>query len=205
MIAHIRGRLTYKSPEYIVVDVAGVGYRIFIPLSTYYRLPAQGEVVELQTYTHVREEALQLYGFLTTEEKDLFEQLLRVSKVGPRLARNIISGLPITELRQAIIEKDILAISSIPGVGRKMAERLVMELRDRLMQAAKAKEPAPALGIPAAQTLNDAVSALVNLGYKQEVARRVVKKSWQELGEDESLEELIKYSLRNLANLRPQK
>jgi Holliday junction DNA helicase RuvA len=200
MIAHISGKLIHKSPEYVVVDVGGVGYRLFTPLSTYYRLPQAGENVQLHTYTHVREDTLQLYGFWSLAEKELFEQLIGVSKIGPRLARNILSGLPAEQLRQAICTSDVAAITTIPGVGRKVAERVVMELRDKLAETAgEAERVLIEEETQHKDKIKDAVSALVNLGYKPEAARAAVRKSLRELGAAEELEGLIKHSLGLLA------
>ena len=196
MIARINGQLIHKSPESIVVDVAGVGYELFIPLSTYYRLPQVGEGVRLHAYTHVREDALVLYGFWSLAEKDLFGQLIGVSKIGPRLARNILSGLPVEQLRQAIITEDVAVITTIPGIGRKVAERLVMELKDKL--AGTISDAERVLIEEESQhkdKIADLVSALVNLGYKPEAAKAAARKSLQELGAGERLEELLKRAL----------
>lgn len=200
MIAHIKGQLIRKSPESIVVNVGGVGYELLIPLSTYYRLPQQGEEVQLHAYTHVREDALQLYGFWSRAEKGLFQQLIGVSKVGPRLARNILSGLPVEQLRQAIITKDVALIITIPGVGRKVAERLVMELRDKLAETVTdAEKMLIEEDAEHRDKINDIVSALVNLGYKPEAAKAAARKSVQELGGAEKLEDLLKCSLGYLS------
>jgi Holliday junction DNA helicase RuvA len=196
MIAHISGNLIHKSPEHIVVDVGGVGYELFVPLTTYYRLPQTGEGVQLHTYTHVREDALQLYGFWSLAEKDLFGQLIGVSKVGPRLARNILSGLPAEQLKQAIMAEDIAAITAIPGVGRKVAERLIMELRDKLAETVSTAERAlMEEDVKQKDKIRDVVSALANLGYKQEAATAAVRKALQAAGADQRLEDLIKRSL----------
>ncbi len=199
MIARISGQLIYKSPESIIVDVGGVGYELLIPLSTYYRLPPVGERVQLLAYTHVREDALQLYGFFTFAEKELFGQLISVSKVGPRLARNILSGLPAEELKQAIILEDIAAITAIPGIGRKMAERLVVELKDKLTRmVSEAEQGLLAEAVQHKDKVEDLVSALVNLGYKSETAKAAARKTLQELGAESKLDELIKQALNFL-------
>jgi Holliday junction DNA helicase RuvA len=199
MIAHIFGKLIHKSPEMIIVDVGGVGYEIFIPLSTYYRLPQTAETIQLHTYTHVREDALQLYGFWSLAEKRLFCQLIGISKIGPRLARNILSGLPAEQLRQAIIAENVAVITGIPGVGRKVAERLIIELRDKLSEAASEVELAAVEAeLQQKDKIKDAVSALINLGYKKEAAQAAARKSLQELGTDEGLESIIKHALGQL-------
>ncbi len=171
-----------------------------IPLSTYYRLPQQGEGVQLHAYTHVREDALQLYGFWSLAEKGLFEQLIGVSKIGPRLARNILSGLPVEQLRQAIVTEDIAVIITIPGVGRKVAERMVMELKDKLAETVSdAERTLIEEDAKHKDKIGDVVSALVNLGYKPEAAKAAARKSVQELGGSEKLEDLLKCSLGHLS------
>ena len=132
MIAHLRGRLLRKDTQEAVVDVGGVGYRVTIPLSTFYRLGADGDEVSLLTYTHVREDALALYGFLTSREQALFERLIAVSGVGPKLAVNILSGIEAPELVDALRTSDVARLTRIPGVGKKTAERLVLELKDKM-------------------------------------------------------------------------
>ena len=198
MIAHIRGRLDFKSPEYAVVDVNGVGYRIFIPLPTYYALPEIGCQVQLHTYTLVREDALQLYGFYSEAQRELFVKLIGVSRIGPRLARNIMSGLPENELKRAIVTRDADRISAVPGVGQKTAQRLVVELQDKIIIPEAELESASQIPI-SADMLKDAISALINLGYKPEFARRAVRRAWQESGDSGGLEEIIKQALKHLA------
>ena len=134
MIALVRGTLAYKSIDHVIVDVGGVGYRLSIPLSTFYSLPESGEV-SLFTHTHVREDALLLYGFLTLEEKDLFVILIGISGIGPKLAINILSHIPAGELKRAIAAGDIKRLSGLPGIGKKTAERLVLELKDKVVPA----------------------------------------------------------------------
>ena len=198
MIAQLEGRLVCKSPDEVVIEVNGVGYGLCVSLTTFYRLPEVGERVLLQVYTHVREDALLLYGFLDREEKNVFKLLLGVSKIGPRLARNILSGLSAAELAQAISAGDVGKISAIPGVGRKTVERMVIELRDKV----GAVDPTDlgAYPEPSSQYAqeSDAVSALVNLGYKKAAAQRVVKRVLAQQ-EDLPLEGLIKEVLQQLS------
>jgi Holliday junction DNA helicase RuvA len=173
MIAQLAGALAYKSPEHLIVDVQGVGYQVFVSLNSFYRLPEPGDPVRLQIHTHVREDALQLYGFLDRAEKDLFLLLLGVSGIGPRLALNILSGTPSQELEDALEAGDVVRLLAIPGVGKKTAERLVVELRDKikLVKGVRGTDD----GLRATGTEAEAVSALVNLGYRRAEAERAVK------------------------------
>jgi Holliday junction DNA helicase RuvA len=199
MIALIEGSLVHRSPEYVVVDVGGVGYRLIIPLSTFYKLPGEGERAKLHTCTCVREDAFHLYGFMTMEEKSLFEKLIGVSKIGPRQGINLLSGLPAGELKTAIAGGDVLKLSSIPGVGMKTAERLVLELRDKLALE-EGREGGPAglsLTGKESQTMADVLSALVNLGYRKKEAEKVVKEVWED-GE-RNIESLLRESLSRLS------
>jgi Holliday junction DNA helicase RuvA len=173
MIAQLAGALAYKSPEHLVVDVQGVGYQVLVSLNSFYRLPEPGAAVRLLIHTHVREDALQLYGFIDREEKELFLLLTSVSGIGPRLALNILSGRPTPELLDALEAGDLVRLVAIPGVGKKTAERLVVELRDKikLVKGARgADDGRRATGLEA-----EAVSALVNLGYRHNEAERAVK------------------------------
>src|SRR3989304_10538690 len=132
MIATLRGILEHKSPNMVVLDVNGVGYQVFIPLSTFYTLPKEKEKVFLEIYTHVREDAISLFGFFTSEEKVLFEHLIGVTKIGPKLAINILSGIGSSDLKKAIVASDFDTLSNVPGVGKKTAERVVYELREKM-------------------------------------------------------------------------
>ena len=198
MIAHIKGKLTHKSPVEITIDVNGVGYLVFVPLSTFYALPELGSEVSLGIHTHMREEALKLFGFYTTDEKKIFEKLITVNKVGPKLALTILSGMPPADLLSTIDSNDIAKLSTIPGIGRKTAERLILEMRDKLdglsLELAVKKEPLPQNGL-----FDDALSALVNLGYKKSQAEQTLKKVYGEEGEESSIENLIKGSLNLLS------
>ncbi len=198
MIAHLSGTLSHKSPVYILVDVHGVGFQVFIPLSTYYKLPESGAPVALHIHTHLREEALRLFGFLTEEEQMLFEKLITISKVGPKLALAILSGLSPQELMSAVLENNVTRLSSIPGVGRKTAERLALELRDKLsdltVEFAQITGPAGKVGL-----LDDALSALINLGYRRAEAEKALKSIWEKNGKEIPLETLIKESLNELS------
>ena len=196
MIAQICGRLAHKSPEEIIVDCNGVGYGVRVPLSTFYELPDVGAEVVLRIHTHVREDALHLYGFLTGKEKELFGLLIGVSGVGPRLAINVLSGIATHELERALQEGDLLSLTRIPGVGRKTAERMLVELKDKV----SATGAGAAAGIPMRDGMvKDALSALVNLGYQRGIAEEAVRDCVRRHGEELSLEELLKESLRLLA------
>ena len=204
MIARIRGRLTSKEPHRVVVDVNGVGYQIFIPLSTYYQLPEVPAEVSLHTHTHVREDALQLFGFHTQDEQTLFELLQGVSGIGPRLATNILSGISVDELVPALSEGNVTRLRAVPGVGKKLAERLVVELREKVGTAQLAP-PATAPAGPAApmdRALDDVVSALVNLGCNRKEAIKAAEAARQNLGPAADFEKLIKVALRALSEQR---
>jgi Holliday junction DNA helicase RuvA len=196
MIARLTGKLTTKNPGEVILDVGGVGYQVFIPLSTFYELPERGESLSLQIYTAVRENAIELYGFLTLQEKELFKLLLNVSKIGPKLAQNILSGISSEDLKTAIITGDILKLNAIPGIGKKTAERLILELKDKVPKAQAAGQEMAALP---GELLDDALSALLNLGYRKTIAERIVKRAINETGRDGSLEEVIRISLKYLS------
>ena len=196
MISQIRGRLASKAPGEIIIDCNGVGYGIRVPLSTFYELPELEQEVLLQVYTHVREDALLLYGFLTHKEKELFCLLIGVSGVGPKLAINVLSGISAGDLERALCEGDLLGLTRIPGIGRKTAERMLVELKDKVTLPAGAA----ATGLPLKQgVVKDALSALVNLGYTRSIAEEAVHDAVRQQGHELSLEELLKESLRLLA------
>jgi len=196
VIAHISGTLAQKIPGEAVVDVGGVGYQIFIPLNVFYRLPEIGSPVSLQIHTHVREDALQLFGFQDLDEKQIFLLLIGVSGIGPRLAVNILSGIAAEELSRALKEGDQARLVAIPGVGRKLAERMIVELKDKLATVGPA-EPESARSDGSSQLMLDAVSALVNLGYKRPEAEKAVRDGLKR-GE-RSLENVLKEALRRLS------
>jgi len=204
MIARIRGRLASKEPHRVVVDVSGVGYQIFIPLSTYYQLPDVPEEVSLHTHTHVREDAIQLFGFHTRDEQTLFELLQGVSGIGPRLATNILSGISVEELVPALSEGNLTRLRAVPGVGKKLAERLVVELREKVGTAHLAQPPAapPGPAPPTDPAVDDVVSALVNLGCNRKEAVKAAEAARRDLGQAADFEKLIKATLRGLSELR---
>lgn len=196
MIAQISGTLARKVPGEIIVDVGGVGYQVFIPLNVFYRLPEIGEPVSLQIYTHLREDALQLFGFHDFAEKQVFLLLYGVAGIGPKLALNILSGIPADDLLRALKEGDQVRLVSIPGVGKKLAERMIVELRDKLTSFAGEWSESRKPGDDS-QLLQDAVSALINLGYRKADAEKNVRDVLRKGGG--SLEELLKESLRRLS------
>ena len=197
MIAHLIGKLIYKSPDHSIVDVNGIGYKIFTPLSTYYVLPKTGESVTLHIHTRVREDELKLFGFLTEEEQTIFEKLITINKVGPKLALGILSGMSPENLLTAIISNDAARLSAIPGVGKKTAERLTLEMKDKLSDLTFVMEHQQDTEVPEGP-YEDALSALVNLGYKKPQAEKSLKSAYNKIGKDSSLEDLIKESLNNL-------
>lgn len=199
MIAQIRGRLAAKEPGRIVVDVHGVGYELFIPFSTFYQLPDLGREVSLYTFTHVRDDALQLFGFSSVEEKVLFELLGSVQGIGPRLATNILSGAPVEELVPAIADGDLGRLRAIPGVGRKTAERLVVELKDKVRQVPLARAAAQPVPAEADAALGQVVSALVNLGCSRKEGLRAAEAARAALGPEADFEKLVKQALRHLS------
>ncbi len=201
MIASITGILTTKTPSFLIIDVHGIGYQIFVPLSTFYHLPEVKETASLHIYTHVREDALQLYGFLTLLEKELFLLLLGISGIGPRLALNILSGMEIMDLAAALQEGSIQRLRAIPGVGPKTAGRLVLELKEKVASLNLSGLP---LSGPLArgedQIVADALSALVNLGYNRSEAKNVLAELQPELN-GPSVEGLVKQALKRLAKI----
>jgi Holliday junction DNA helicase RuvA len=204
MIAQIRGRLASKEPHRVVVDVSGVGYQIAIPLSTFYQLPDVPGEVFLYTHTHVREDAIQLFGFHTRDEQTLFELLQGVAGIGPRLATNILSGISVDELVPALSEGNVTRLRAVPGVGKKLAERLVVELREKVGSARLAETATTPAGPPPVldRALEDVTSALVNLGCSRKEAARAAEAARQELGSAAEFEKLIKAALRALSESR---
>ncbi len=178
MIGHLRGALLEKHPNLVLVEAGGVGYEVSIPVSTYTVLPEPGAQVSLRIHTHVREDAIQLYGFAAAAEKALFERLISVSGIGPKLAITILSGLAAAELAEAIRAGSLERLVRIPGVGKKTAERMVLELRDKLDLGAAAPAAAKAVAAtPLDEAAQDAVSALVNMGSKPAAAEEAVRKA----------------------------
>lgn len=197
MIALLTGKLIFKAPTHLTLDVQGVGYEVHIPLSTYYALPTLNETVVLNVHTHLREDAIQLFGFLSPQEKDSFLLLTTVTGIGPKLALNVLSSMPITDLLHAIRTEDVEKLATIPGIGKKSAGRIALELKDKVgkVESASGETPVP----ETSGFFNDALSALVNLGYRphdvKEALRRVTKTSAGPL----PLTNLIREGLKELA------
>jgi len=204
MIAHLSGTLLSKQATSVILDVAGVGYEVSIPLSTFYELEDPGSSVQLRIYTHVREDALQLYGFKTARERELFLRLISVSGIGPKLGITLLSGMSAEEMITSIRNNNLAKLTLIPGVGRKTAERLVMELRDKVASLAAGVDEdlgatAEAASAPTEDSMRaDALSALLNLGYQRTAAEKAVTAA---LGENDevSVESILRASLRKLA------
>ncbi len=200
MIASLTGRLAFKAPTHLILDVHGVGYEAYIPLSTYYGLPNLSESISLSVHTHVREDAIQLFGFLTSQEKDAFVLLTSVSGVGPKLALSVLSALPVSDLVSAIQSGDVEKLTTVPGIGNKSASRLVLELKDtvgKLQPGLSSASDSPRQGQDA--IFDDALSALVNLGYRPQDAKDALKRVKKSNAEAIVLKDMIRESLKELA------
>ena len=199
MIAALEGRLTEKHPSRIVVDVQGVGYEVHVPLSTFYELGEPGSDVSLRIHTHVREETLALFGFASTLELQLFERLISVNGIGPRLALTALSGIEPPELVRSVRQGDVARLTGIPGVGKKTAERMVVELRDNLPNIASADTvPASLIKGEADDLRGDVISALLNLGYHRQLAEKAINAALK--GSDDLVfEDVLRQALRELA------
>ena len=200
MIAYLTGQLFRKTTQSVIIEAGGIGYEIFVPLSTFYTLPEKDETVNLHIYTHVREDALLLFGFQTKLEKDLFLMLISVSGIGPKLSVNILSGIGPHELLGAIASGDTVRLRAIPGVGKKTAERIALELKERACRLLDMEEvaPAPALEGEEKGLVDDALSALLNLGYSTKSAKGAVEKA-RPVDKEMTLEGLIREALKVLS------
>jgi holliday junction DNA helicase RuvA len=200
MIGQLRGQLLSKKPNVLLLDVHGVGYEIFIPLTSFYELPGEGNEVTLKIYTHVREDALTLFGFRSQREKDFFLKLISISGVGPKLAITILSGAQVEELAQAIAEGNLARLTSIPGIGRKTAERLVLELKSHISPflLPEQVEAARQSGAPSALE-EDILSALTNLGYPRASADKALSMVLRSAECDRTFEDVLRNTLRHLA------
>jgi len=202
MIARISGILVYKSVQAITLDAHGIGYRVFVPLTTFYELPETGQPITLHIHTHVKEDAINLFGFHTLEERNMFQVMISVSGIGPRLAMNILSGINVEDLVDAITGGNLRRLLNIPGVGRKMAERLVLELKDKVLKLDRGQTAPCDRAIPRSleeAVKEDALSALINLGYKNATARDVIEKIMKETTEIPALDLLLKSALQHLS------
>jgi holliday junction DNA helicase RuvA len=197
MIARLNGTIAHKSPDFIILDVGGVGYRVQIPFSTYYALPEAGGTVVLNIHTHVKEDAISLFGFRTMAEKELFQLLISVSGVGPKLGNGILSNIEAKELAEALIRGDLARLSAIPGIGKKTAERLVLELREKVRKLSHFALPQQESVASARQDVrDDVISALVNLGYKEAVVQKALGEV--EIPPEASVESILKQALKKL-------
>jgi len=198
MIAQIRGTLLEKAPSRLIVDVGGVGYDVQVPLSTFYVVGEPGVIVALRIHTHVREDVIALYGFATPLEHDVFERLIAISGVGPKLALAVLSGIESTELIKAVREQDIPRLTAIPGIGKKTAERISLELKDRLPTMSAAGQPAAATSAED-QLRTDLLSALLNLGYQRPAVEKAIDKVTRNAPEihfEQALKEILRLLMR---------
>lgn len=198
MIAFLTGRLALKTPTHLTLDVQGVGYEVLIPLSTYYALPSLDEATALHIHTHLREDAIQLFGFFTQAEKDSFLLLTTVSGIGPKLALSVLSSLPIADLVSAIQSEDVDKLSTVPGIGKKSAARMTLELKDKVAKISRGGLPGAVSDKPQPDgPYEDALSALVNLGYRPQDAKDALKRVFA--AGSMPLKDLIREGLKELA------
>jgi len=198
LIAYLKGIVRDKKPDQVIVEVRGVGYLVQIPLSTFYKLPAVGEEQEFHVYTHVREDQISLFGFADQQELDIFRALLSVRGFGPKMALTTLSGMDADSLIQCLVNSDVIGLSGIPGIGKKTAERLIYELREKLHKYVETKTAAATAGdVTEGMSIymDDLISALVNLGYPKQQAEKAVRLGLQE-APDDSFESLLKRSLK---------
>ena len=198
MIAQISGKLAQKLPGEVVIDVGGIGYLVLIPLNVFYHLPDIGAPMSLQIHTHVREDALQLFGFRDAAEKQVFLLLMGVSGIGPKLALNILSGIPAEDLARALRNGDQVRLVSIPGVGRKLAERMIVELKDKFTNLTPVTLDNASKPEASSQKMQDAVSALMNLGYKKPEIEKTVRDVLK--NRELSLEDVLRETLRQMGH-----
>ncbi|MCX5850326.1 MAG: Holliday junction branch migration protein RuvA [Deltaproteobacteria bacterium] len=201
MIALISGKIVYKGISNVIVDVQGVGYRVFIPLTTFYELPEAGQAVTLHVHTNVKQDAINLFGFYTVQERDLFQLMISVSGIGPKMSMNILSGISAQDLLNAISGGHVEKLVKIPGVGKKMAERLILELKEKVVKKMMLeKTTETGIGPDAGEMIReDVLSALINLGYKNNVAQDALNKALLISGEELEMDKLLKKTLKFLA------
>jgi Holliday junction DNA helicase RuvA len=195
MIAYLKGIILQKKPGEVVVETAGVGYLLVIPLSTYFKLGEPGDQVELRVYTHLTDNSLQLYGFLTSEEKSIFQKLITISGIGPKMAINILSGIGPRELEEAVGETNVTRLSMIPGIGKKTALRIIMELADKIEKKEKV------LSRKDSKEKEDLISALVNLGFRRKESERVVDQTLSSLGPQAEFDVLLRECLKRISRI----
>lgn len=197
MIEYLAGVIRFKEPQHVVVDVMGVGYGLDVPASTYERLGEIGDPAELYTYHYVREDQLELFGFSTPQEREIFEIFISTSGIGPKTSLGILSSIPIGDFARAIMENDLSILTRIPGIGRKTAERLVVELRDKMKAFLLGVEVAGAELEKRSPTVEDAIDALIQLGTRPPVAQRAVAEAAKKLGEEAGTQELVVEALKH--------
>ena len=195
MIGYLRGKVVKKQPDKVILDVQGVGYSVGIPLSTFLRLGDTGQDVELYIYTHVTDSSLALFGFSEEADKELFLKLISISGIGPKIALNILSGIEVSDLEDAIRQSDIARISQVPGIGKKTAMRIALELQEKLIEKEKV--------LLAGQTREkeDLMSALMNMGFKHKEVEKIVDATLRDLGRDAGFEVLLRESLKQLSKI----
>jgi Holliday junction DNA helicase RuvA len=201
MIAALTGRLATKTPTHVTLDVQGVGYEVFVPLSTFYALPDLEELLSLSIYTHLRDDAIQLFGFLTPQEKDAFVLLIGISGIGPKLALSVLSALSVPDFVSAVQAGDVDKLATVPGIGKKSAGRIALELKDKIQRLGPMAHVSERLREPNDRDVlrEDALSALVNLGYRAVEVKEVLKRVAQAASAPLPLKELIREALKDLA------
>lgn len=195
MIAYLKGNMIQKSPNQVILDIGGVGYRAWIPLSTYLKLGDLNETAELFIYTHVTDNSLSLYGFSTEDEREIFLKLINISGIGPKLALNILSGIEVSDLEDAIRRSDVVRLSLIPGIGKKTALRIALELQEKLEEKEKV------LAVKGFQEKEDLISALMNLGFKRKEVERIVEETIKTFSPEAGFEKLLRESLKRMAKV----
>ena len=199
MIEYLKGKLVKSAPDYAIVEVNGIGYRLLIPVSTYEKLPAPGPEVCILTHLYVREDEQTLYGFAAEEERGLFLMLLGISRIGPKVALGVLGGIPVSSFKNAVVSGDVDLLSSIHGIGKKTAERLILELKDKITLLPRLKEAAGAVDLDQAEDkVTDVMRALLSLGYRQMAAHRALTRSLAAAEPDWPVERLLKETLRHL-------
>ncbi|HPD56218.1 MAG TPA: Holliday junction branch migration protein RuvA [Smithellaceae bacterium] len=200
MIALISGKVVHKGITHVIVDTHGVGYRVFIPLTTFYELPDTGQNITLHVYTHVKQDGINLFGFYTPQEKDVFELMLGVSGIGPKMSLNILSGISVQELLKAISDGDVKKLVSIPGLGKKTAERLILELKEKIIKKIAAEETAPGMEKQISRDMirEDVLSALINLGYKNSIAQQALERVMNDEHQEMAMDKILKKTLKIL-------
>jgi len=195
MISYLKGSLIHKLPERVTIDTGGVGYCVLIPLSTYFKLGNLNEEVELFIYTHLTDNSLSLYGFNTEDERDIFLKLISISGIGPKLALNILSGIGPAELEEAIKKNDVARVSLIPGIGKKTALRILLELQEKIEKKEKL------LDARTSQEREDLISALTNLGFRRKEVEGVVDRTLKNRSPETGFEDLLRECLKNMAKI----